>query len=192
MHGECLDQMNEPQPFTSKIRLKAYLTVEMGGIIWTYMGPREWAPPPPRFAWTRAPESHRHVTKVIQECNWLQTLEGGLDASHALILHSALTPSGNGYSPTHPFVKGQTPRYEVDVTDYGYRYFGVRSLDQQGRYIRAYHYVMPFTQIRPNGSGQDHGHMWVPMDDESCMVWIGVSLFWLKAEAMVNPEFVSD
>ena len=42
-------------------------------------------------AWTQVDESRRHVTKVVQECNWLQGLEGGIDTSHAPILHRLLT-----------------------------------------------------------------------------------------------------
>ena len=32
---------------------------------------------------------------------------------------------------------------------------------------------MPFTQMRPpdSSASEVHGHFWVPMDDENCMVW---------------------
>ncbi len=69
--GNCVDQMNEPRQFKERVHLAAYPTVELGGVIWAYMGPPELQPPPPRFAWTQVPDTHRHVTKVIQECNWL-------------------------------------------------------------------------------------------------------------------------
>ena len=87
--GTCVDQMNEPAEcsFAHKIRTTAYPTVELGGIIWAYMGPQAKMPPPPNFEWTHVPESHRHVSKVVEECNWLQALEGGIDTSHAPILH---------------------------------------------------------------------------------------------------------
>ena len=67
------------------------------------------------------------------------------------------------------------------MTDYGYRYAGLRKMPEGGRYVRAYHYVMPFTQLRPQqlrlvGAPDrprdvDAGHFWVPMDDHTCMVW---------------------
>jgi len=43
----------------------------------------------------------------------------------------------------------------------------------ESRYVRGYHFVMPFTALRPPGPNkkQVHGHYWVPMDDENCMVW---------------------
>jgi hypothetical protein len=155
----------------------------MGGIVWTYMGPAEKQPPPPSFEFTRAEPSHRHVSKVIEECNWLQALEGGIDTSHAPILHRALraTTSRPGIDPRSPFVRGGPPKLEVDLTEYGYRYAGVRKMPEGGNYIRAYHYIMPFTQLRPaslfgsslGGESADSGpgHFWVPMDDHTCMVW---------------------
>src|SRR5207237_346154 len=79
--GNCVDQMNEPgeNSFADKVHIKHYPTLELGGIVWTFMGPAEKMPPPPSFAFTRVPASHRHVSKVIEECSWLQALEGGID-----------------------------------------------------------------------------------------------------------------
>ena len=125
--------MNEPEEhdFKDKVRIAAYPTCELGGIVWAYMGPRRKQPPPPKFAWTQAPEANRHVSKVIEECNWLQALEGGIDTSHAPILHRLLTDNSKrgGIKPANPFVRGKAPKLEVDVTDYGYQYAGIRPLD---------------------------------------------------------------
>jgi len=180
--GTCVDQMNEPESFAHKIALTAYPTVELGDVVWAYLGPKELMPPPPSFEWVRVPPTHRHVSKVWQECNWVQALEGGIDTSHAPILHRALTPGGPGVDPTSAFVRGKAPTLEVDTTDYGYRYVGIRELGGDQTYARGYHYVMPFHQIRPQVvpnrglSDGPHvpcvaGHMWVPMDDENTMVW---------------------
>src|SRR5579875_2693326 len=107
--GRCLEQMNEPPEhcFAHKVRITAYPTLELGGLIWAYLGPAGQMPPPPRFAWTQAPASHRHVSKVIQECNWLQALEGGLDTSHAPILHRLLKDDAGrgGIRPSNPYVR---------------------------------------------------------------------------------------
>jgi phenylpropionate dioxygenase-like ring-hydroxylating dioxygenase large terminal subunit len=171
--------MNEPpeNDFSHKIRTTAYPTVELGGIIWAYLGPAEQAPPPPKFAWTQAPEPNRHVTKVIEECNWLQALEGGIDTSHAPILHRLLTDNSKrgGIKPSNPFVRGKAPNLVVDLTDYGYQYAGIRPLGDDEVHIRVYHFILPFHQIRPSKSDSglpvDAGHIWVPMDDETCMVY---------------------
>src|SRR5215470_5613670 len=173
--GRCVDMMNEPEElgFAHKITTTAYPTCEAGGVIWAYLGPAEFRPPLPDFAWTRAPASHRHVSKVIQESNWLQGVEGGIDTSHAPILHRVLTASTTrpGFRPADPFVRGKAPTLIVDLTDYGYQYVGIRPLDESDLYIRTYQFVMPFHQIRPSrtegGLAAVAGHMWVPMDDEN-------------------------
>jgi len=167
--------MNEPNQFGDKVKLAAYPTVELGDMIWAYMGPVDKMPAPPRFEWTQVPESHRYMTKVAQECNWLQALEGGIDTSHAPILHRRTTTETNepGIPFDSPFVQGAAPSLEVDMTDYGYRYYGIRPLGDEGNYVRAYHFVMPFTQIRPGGSQKPlvDGHFWIPMDDHNVMVY---------------------
>src|SRR5215203_1074471 len=154
VEGNCVDQLNEPpeHQFKQHIHITAYPTVELGGLVWAYLGPADKMPPAPKFAWTQVPESRRHVSKVIQECNWLQALEGGIDTSHAPILHRALTNSTvhAGIAPSTAFVRGKAASLEVDVADYGYMYAGVRPLGDDQIYVRTYHYVMPFTQIRPS------------------------------------------
>ena len=174
--GRCVDQMNEPRQFASKIRTASYPSVEAGGVVWVYMGRPERRPPPPHFDWTRVPEEHRVVTKVVEECNWLQALEGGIDTSHAPIMHRKLRADSSqpGIAVSDVFVQGSAPTLEVDVTDYGYRYFGIRQLGEDRQYARGYHFVMPWTQLRPAGRGirkQVHGHHWVPVDDYRCIVW---------------------
>ncbi|MEX2598961.1 MAG: Rieske 2Fe-2S domain-containing protein [Dehalococcoidia bacterium] len=177
--GNCLDMMNEPdaESFRKKIRQPNYPAVEFGGIVWTYMGPEEDRPPLPKFEWTQVPEAHRHVNKTWEECNWLQGLEGGVDTSHAPIMHRKLRPDTPhpGVDLDSVFARGKAPRLEVDVTDYGYCYWGVRELEDESMYVRGYHFIMPFTQVRPGtdfgGNKIVAGHYWVPMDDHNCMVY---------------------
>jgi phenylpropionate dioxygenase-like ring-hydroxylating dioxygenase large terminal subunit len=177
--GRCLDMLNEPEElqFKQKIRTTSYPTTELGGVIWAYMGPPDLQPPLPRFAWAEAPATHRNVSKVIQESNWLQGLEGGIDTSHAPILHRTISTasSRHGFKPTHPFVNSKASTIVVDLTDYGYHYAGLRAYEGTDVYIRTYHFIMPFHQIRPSrtvaGGPAVAGHIWVPMDDENTMVY---------------------
>ncbi|MGH7401659.1 MAG: Rieske 2Fe-2S domain-containing protein [Candidatus Rokuibacteriota bacterium] len=180
--GQCVDMMNEPaeQSFAHKIRAAAYPTVEAGGLVWAYLGPADRRPPLPHFAWTQAEPTHRHVSKVIQETNWLQGVEGGIDTSHAPILHRVLDPESSrpGFKVGDPFVRGKAPRIELDVTDYGYRYAGLRPLGDSEMHVRAYYFILPFHQIRPARIGESargttgaSGHIWVPMDDETTLVY---------------------
>src|SRR6266498_3017607 len=88
--GSCVDMPNEPPEsrFKEKIQTTAYPTEERGGVIWVYLGPRGTRAAPPELEWTRVPESHRLVSKRIQQCNYLQNVEGEVDSSHVSFLHS--------------------------------------------------------------------------------------------------------
>ena len=174
VNGNCVDMPSEPAEsnFKDKVKIASYPCMELGGVIWTYMGPPETQAPPPQFEWARAPATHRAVNKVLQECNWLQGLEGGVASVHAPWLHN------NDLANTTKFeTRSAAPRIEVEPTDYGYAYGSVRHLSQEeGNFVRAYQYIMPFTQLRPDGGRGEEapsigGHMWVPMDDENHMVW---------------------
>ena len=91
---------NEPPEFDfkRKVKLTSYPTTELGGVIWAYMGPSDCVPPLPKFEFTTQPDSHRGVSKVIQDCNWLQALEGGIDSVHSSFLHRKIG-TGGGKGP---------------------------------------------------------------------------------------------
>ena len=175
--GQCVDMPSEPAEsnFKDKVRTLAYPTVEAGNVIWAYLGPKDRVPPPPNFEWTRVPDTHRGVSKVLQESNWMQALEGGIDTSHSSFLHN------NDLSDASRLRSRSTaPIVEVEPTAYGYTYSSQRILsEEEGKYVRTYHYVMPFHQLRGNQvttSGSYNmpkvaGHCWVPIDDENTMVF---------------------
>jgi phenylpropionate dioxygenase-like ring-hydroxylating dioxygenase large terminal subunit len=173
--GKCVDIPNEPPEsnFKDKVKVTAYPTAEKAGIIWTYMGPAEKQPPLPDLEWMRAPEGWCHVSKTFQDSNYLQGLEGGLDTSHSSFLHRRLDPKGLA----NPRARSTYPRLEVLTTDYGYLYASVRHLPkEQKNYVRIYHFVMPFYQIRAadyqqEGNRAMNGHIWVPIDDEHSYVY---------------------
>src|SRR5260370_23172048 len=92
--GNCVDLPCVPQVTDSQkkniqkqIKIKAYSCIERGEVVWTYMGPPEHKPEFPDLEWTGVPDSHRFATRHVQECNWLQGLEGGFDATHLTFLH---------------------------------------------------------------------------------------------------------
>src|SRR5437870_3024114 len=89
VNGQCVDLASEPEESGMRrgIKLKSYPGVELGGVIWTYMGPPEEKPPLPNFEWVHLPPSHRVTTKRWQESNYLQAIEGGIDSSHVSFLH---------------------------------------------------------------------------------------------------------
>ena len=111
--GRCVDMPNEPEEpnFKDKIRQPAYPTVEVGGVVWAYMGPPETKPPLPQVRLDAGAGHAPARVEGLEECNWLQALEGGIDTSHAPILHRLITTSSKaaGISPANPFVRGKAP-----------------------------------------------------------------------------------
>jgi phthalate 4,5-dioxygenase oxygenase subunit len=175
--GQCVDQPNEPESsrFEQKVKTPAYQTVVRGNVIWAFLGPKEHTPPPPDFDWTVVPDTHRGVTKIWQECNYVQALEGGIDTSHSSFLHN-----NNMSDKTLLRSRSTSPLLGVTNTDYGYTYSSTRHLSaEEGDFVRTYHYVMPFHQLRANQVGRSGGynmpkvagHCWVPIDDENTMVF---------------------
>jgi nitrite reductase/ring-hydroxylating ferredoxin subunit len=172
--GQCVDMPNEPpeSDFKQKVRAVAYPTAEKAGVVWTYLGPRDKQPSVPDLEWMRAPAGHCWISKTFESCNYLQAMEGGLDTSHSSFLHRDLTAEGLA----NPRVRSTAPRLEVLNTDYGYVYASIRHLpEDKQNFVRVYHYVMPFSQLRAGGSpktlGNTDGHMWVPIDDTTCWTY---------------------
>jgi phthalate 4,5-dioxygenase oxygenase subunit len=173
--GQCIDVPSEPveSGFCQKIRLKSYPCVELGDVIWTYMGPPELQPPLPGFEWCAVPQAHRFVSKRTQECNYLQAMEGGIDSAHVSFLHRHDLRSDSLHVSKGAELTSQTDaRFDVIETEGG-MVIGVRRPAQPGHlYWRITQWIMPFhSMIPPYGDNALNGHAWVPTDDENCMSW---------------------
>ena len=182
--GRCVDMPTEPpeSDFMSKIRMTAYPTTDLGGVIWAFLGTGD-PPPPPEFEWTQLRPDQCVVTHTWQESNWLQALEGGIDSIHASTLHTLLTDDSKRAGLGGLWTIPVPLKDEVELTSYGHVYASTRPLGENRNWVKIYHYVMPFHTFFPFELGGDgetrqpviNGHMFVPMDDENTMVynWIG-------------------
>ena len=112
--GKCLEQPAEPVPFTDKFRHLAYLCQELGGLIFTYMGPKEKMPLLPRYEVLARENGTRKVDYYKVSSNFLQHLEGALDTAHFPYLHS-----DNWSRVKHRRASMPKPQIEVVETDYG-------------------------------------------------------------------------
>jgi len=173
--GKCVDMPSEPAEsnFKDKVHVLAYPTYEVAGMVFAYMGPPEKKPAPPLFQWTQVPPERRAMSKVWEQCNWLQALEGGIDNVHSTFLHGG-RPPGLRYDESNPRNRGRNfskaPHLEVVPTDYGYCYGAMLDMGDEGaKHVRGYHWIMPWNQIR--ATADNSGHIWVPMDDENTMVY---------------------
>ena len=175
--GQCVEVPSEPSEngFCQRIKLHSYPLVEQGGVLWTYMGAPESQPPLPEFEFSLVPPDQTYTSKRLQECNWLQAMEGGIDSSHVSWLHRGNLNSdplfkgakGNQYN-----LNDAKPVFEV-VDAVGGLFIGARRNAENGNYYwRITPWIMPcFTMVPPRGDHPIHGHFWIPIDDENCWAW---------------------
>ncbi|HEY6831839.1 MAG TPA: Rieske 2Fe-2S domain-containing protein [Pseudolabrys sp.] len=175
--GQCVEVPSEPDEsgFCKKIKLKSYPLVERGGVLWTYMGPPDKQPELPEWEFATVPAEQSFMTKRIQESNWLQAMEGGIDSSHVSFLHRGdlnSDPLFKGAKANQYNLRDSRPVFEV-VESAGGLYIGARRDAENGNYYwRITQWVMPaFTMIAPRGNHPIHGHFWIPIDDHNCWTW---------------------
>ena len=176
--GNCVDMPNEPaeSDFKHKVGTVAYPTRERNGVVWAYLGPRAEAPELPSLEWNLVPAPQRYVTKRVQECNWVQAVEGGIDPSHSGFLHAPLHTDVSTIGPRDRYRLDKRPHFALLETAYGLRIGARRVADEQRYYWSVTHFMMPFYNAFNNGRGEDPqpsvgGFAWVPMDDTTTMAW---------------------
>jgi phenylpropionate dioxygenase-like ring-hydroxylating dioxygenase large terminal subunit len=174
--GQCVDQPAEPEEstFKDRIMLTAYPCRERGGVVWTYMGPPALQPALPEYEWAVVPDSHRFVTRHVQECNWLQGVEGGFDPTHVPFLHREAAYFGlddpSGAAVLKRLLYKQTEIYPLAG---GYAFASNRDNGAGGLEWSVEHWLLPFHKLI-RGFGPDAligTHMWMPIDDETCMTY---------------------
>lgn len=177
--GQCVDMPSEPEEsnFRDKVRLTSYPAEERGGVIWAYMGPPEHRPPLPELEWATLDPGQRFVSKRVQDSNWVQAMEGGIDSSHVSFTHRY----GIEDDPMHAGTAGLRyiradghPRFEVAESDGGLLIGARRNTsDADSYYWRITQWLMPwYTIIPPFGTHNPLGaHAWVPIDDQTCWAW---------------------
>ena len=176
-NGACVDMPSEPPDslFKTKVTIEAYPTWEGGDIVWTYMGPPELQPEPPGHELVRTPKTHRHVSKSFEDCNFLQALEGGIDPTHASIMHNMNIGDRSFLNKYDELVAN----IHLDKTAYGFTYAGIRARTND-TWVRGYHLILPAFHMRATVEGNFgrrddgatiDGHIWVPIDDEHTWVY---------------------
>ena len=173
--GNCVDIPSEPDydEWKTKVTIKAYPTAESGGVIWTYMGPPELKPPLPEYEWTLLPDSHFRAQRRLQECNWLQGVEGGIDPVHVPFLHRYEIAEDPLFGNTQgaDFLEQVTQvTFDGLETEGGIATVAKREGDNGTYYWRFGQWIMPcFSQAPPFGVNPVlNTSAWVPVDDENC------------------------
>jgi phthalate 4,5-dioxygenase len=177
-NGTCVDMPNElsESDFRHKVRATAYPNRERNGVVWAYLGRSEDLPELPWLEWNLVPASQRYITKRVQECNWVQAVEGGIDPSHSGFLHAPLQVDVSAMSARDRYRLDKRPHFALLETPYGLRIGARRVAGAERFYWSVTHFMMPCYNAFNSGSSEDSqpsvgGFAWVPMDDTTTMAW---------------------
>ena len=87
--GQCIEQPFEPKASTLKDEIcqTAYPVEKLAGLLFVYMGPQP-APLLPRWETLVRTDGARRI-RILPDhaCNWVQTMENSVDATHTYYLH---------------------------------------------------------------------------------------------------------
>jgi phthalate 4,5-dioxygenase oxygenase subunit len=174
IHGQCVELPSAPQ-LAPKMSIKSYPCLERGGIVWAYMGPPDKRPDLPELEWMLLPDDHRFVTKRLQECGYLQAMEGGIDTTHASWVHRYELDADpmHKHAEANKYIRAdRNAVFDVEQAPHGLTFFGRRNGEPDTHYWRVTQWIFPwFTLIPPFGPHALGGHIWVPIDDENCWAW---------------------
>lgn len=169
--GRCTEMPAEPpdSTFPQKVRIKSYSCQERNGVVWAYLGPQAPPPPLPSLEWNLVPQQQSVCTLRVQDCNWLQALEGEIDSAHAAILHGRVDAGGviNQWKQAADL----RPTFECESTETGVSIASRRVLASGEVYWRVNQFMLPFYTLVPPFPQYPElsGHVWVPIDDENTL-----------------------
>lgn len=179
--GQCMEMPNIPaeQQFCDRIYHPVYPCVERGGIIWAYMGGAKELPFVPDLEFLRVDDEDRQYRLFYQECNYLQVLEGGIDPTHVMWLHSPYDLGDEELTEKqqpaqHKIAQKSGARTPLDVeivnTPGGFTYAAKRPAGANQNLWRVNQFIMPFYTMPPGGD-QKQARAYIPVDDENCVKW---------------------
>ncbi len=151
--GDCLDVPGEPKDSTFKhsVKVKAYPVQELGGLIFTYMGPLP-APLLPNYDFLVGDGDCYLTIQGFQDCHWLQCVENGLDPVHPSFTHGGAWPD----------IANTEPDLGFEETELGLVYKAFRNTgDKDNQNYREHHLLMPGVSCGGSGgrylSGEQSG-----------------------------------
>jgi phenylpropionate dioxygenase-like ring-hydroxylating dioxygenase large terminal subunit len=185
--GQCTETPGEPagSKLCSRIRQRSYPLLEKAGTLFAWLGPEGSTPPPfPALDCFEAPASHSFAFKGLWHCNWLQSLEVGIDPAHASYLHrffndgsledsygkqfrgaSAGEVGGERWPMTRVMREFGQPEISFEAMPYGLRLTALRKMTDALTHVRVTNAVFPQTFVIPLSETMTITQMHVPVDD---------------------------
>ncbi len=165
--GQCIEQPAEPEgsTFKDKIRIDAYPTQEVGGVVFGYFGPQ----PAPLLPLYDTLTNDEGVVKIIQtnliQSNWLNLAENIPDLAHLPWLHGG----------SFQVVSGKKISYHWEPREYGFdNVMKIDDVEDIHRSQYCFPYVNRFTvrPEKPGGPVQRSLMYRVPIDDTSTLQYL--------------------
>ncbi|HEX5518324.1 MAG TPA: RHO alpha subunit C-terminal catalytic domain-containing protein, partial [Pseudolabrys sp.] len=135
----------------------------------------------PHFDCFVAPDSHTFAFKGMIDCNWLQSLEVGIDPVHTSFLHRFFhdedpnlaygklfrDTSRDSDMPMSRIMREFTrPRIEVEPTEFGFRLITLRQISDASTHVRVTNLMFPNAFVIPMSREMTITQWHVPIDDE--------------------------
>jgi 5,5'-dehydrodivanillate O-demethylase oxygenase subunit len=134
--GQCLEQPAEPagSRYKDEIRMRAYPTQEMGGLVFGYMGP-EPAPLLPLYDLLRREDGVKMIQVGNVSANWMNHVDNIVDISHLTWLHGYTFPAYGGKRVTYHWERTESgaDRLHGSPLARGGRDFAVAQAGKKGR-----------------------------------------------------------
>jgi 5,5'-dehydrodivanillate O-demethylase oxygenase subunit len=178
--GQCVEQPYEdtaaPRPSKAGCKIAGYPVRELGGLLWTYMGPQPvpelpvWEP----FTWTNG---FREIVLADVPCNFFQCQENSIDPVHFEWMHDnwGMKLRGqNGIAPKHL-------RLKFEEFEHGFIYKRVR----EGQSLEDRYWTVGRVALWPIGFFLGSHFEWrVPVDDENTL---SVAWFFVRVPKEREP-----
>ncbi len=181
--GTILETPNYNDPkYRARMKAPAYPVREAGGLVWTYLGPKDLQPEFSRYSFMDAELDNRVVLRINVNCNYLQLVEGGEDTSHVGVLHTNMArpgwkdkdfkPNTDVVNPAALATDDLEPELEIEDTEFGFQYVALRKTDNPDvKNARVVPFIVPYGRVIPSPAFQ-FTVLEVPQDDTNTSTYI--------------------
>jgi phthalate 4,5-dioxygenase oxygenase subunit len=176
--GRVIDTPNEAhiEGFASRLPQVHYPVRESGGIVWVYLGTRQYPPALPNLAFTSLRPDQVFLSMGRVEANWLPIIEAGFDQTHVRVLHqSALRDSyTDQVTMSKTMLDSGRTHFEFDRTSYGGSWRFLDDAEGDAAEIRVGEFVLPWWDLiglTPDPEQDNAILLSVPIDDRATMLW---------------------
>jgi 5,5'-dehydrodivanillate O-demethylase len=153
------------------MKIPAYPVQELGGLVWTYLGPRETMPLLPRLELFVRDDMSRKIAFQPLEANWLQCNDNSLDPVHFEHLHGRYA---DWLNRKHGTKRRVLPARHLKIAFDVFKYGIVKRRLEEGapedgdEWTVGHPFMFPHTLVQGAGNFYNY-QIRVPMDDTHTM-----------------------